>query len=82
MPTPDEWADANDLAEEVNGKPFPMSPEVGIPMIADRITWIRRRVTEAIASDASDETLLDLERQLKEAKTRLQEYQLQLASRN
>jgi hypothetical protein len=85
MPTDDEWADADELAEEMIGKPFLRNPEQGIADMQKRLRSLQARhdlVSKQADSDLKFERMSDLQRQMTDLKLRIKEYEAQQQGRN
>lgn len=78
MPTEDEWAEADMLADQVAGVPLARTPEEGIKWMDRRIRHLESRIQNCV----DDSQLSILNSQLREAHQRLAEYRAQLGGRN
>ena len=82
MPTDDEWAEADMMADEAHGKPLKRTPEEGIRDMERRIASTTQRLRNLHPDAQNPEIELQLIKELREAKARLKEYQIQLDERN
>jgi hypothetical protein len=86
MPKPDEWDDAEILAEEICGKDMPHeSIEAAIAVLQTRVERLQAdhcRVSAYEESAAKDSSLLRSEREIMQAKARIRNYRAQLKARN
>ena len=86
MPTEDdEFADADELAEEIIGKPIARSPEQGIADMETRLRSLQNShdlTSKHTDSDQKFQHLVTLEREMADIKARIREYKAQLEGRN
>lgn len=92
VPTDDEWAEADMLADETHGKPMKRTALEGIRDMERRIASLLKRIhaaerfahedSEGGFSESAVRTIQSLTEELATARARLAEYKLQLEGRN
>lgn len=85
MPTDDEWADADELTEEMLGKPFVRTPEQGVADMRRRIRSLQARLSVVVKHPDSVrkfQRISELERQIADLNLRIKEYEAQQQGRN
>lgn len=82
MPTDDEWAEADILADETHGKPLKRPAAEGIRDMEALIISLRGRLDSLHPAARNTDAELQLIREIREAEARLKEYQIQIQGRN
>ncbi len=88
MPNKEEWMDAEMMVENQTGKSSARTPEEGVKIMETRLRILREREEKIrtghhFADEAlREKSLIEIGREIRDAKSQLKHYQTQIEGRN